>query len=233
MNRTSWLLLGLLLATLAAGLWAVNRLGGWRYTAHRLYTNEAWPTYTQRLSQLDMLPIESGAIVLIGDSYISQGLWHELLPGLRIYNRGIPGEGIAGLVAYSKQLNLREAAAIIVQIGTNDLLFQPAGEIIEAYTGLVEKVLLPTQAPVILCTLPGVNNEVRWTGIQESDVVLLNQALKELASRHASLHVLELDELLGSEGGRLAADLTDDGVHLRGPGYWRWAEAIEQRLATR
>lgn len=212
---------------ICAGIFAVNRLGGWKYTAHRLHTLEAWPTYTQRLSQLKMLPIDSGAVVFLGDSHAAFGEWQEWLPQNKVANRGIPGEGIGGLLAFAKTQNLSLARLIVVQVGTNDLLFHEPDAVIERYRLLVE-VLQNTGVPVLFCTLPGVNNEVRWTGIDPSGVEKLNRYIKSL--QQADLLILDLAKALEGQTGVLPKGLTDDGVHLRGEGYARWALEINHYL---
>ena len=223
------------LALLALGLvgaaWAVVRLGGWRYTAHRLLTQSAWPTYTQRRSQLDVLPSPApGDVVLLGDSHVAQGQWCELAPDLSPLNRGTPGEGIAGLRAYAKTLDLGGARAVAIQVGTNDLLFHPPAWVRAHYDSLLAD-LAARDISIIACTLPGVSPDVRWTGIDPADVAEVNDWLRELPERHA-ITICDLAASLGTAGGILPPSMTDDGVHLRGAGYVRWARALRQSVAA-
>jgi len=220
--------IAILLAGTCAGFFAIKKLGGWRYTAHRLHTLEAWPTYTQRLSQLKLLPIQSGDVVFIGDSHIAFGEWQEWFPDLPVANRGIPGEGIKGLQAFAKTLDLSKASTIVVQIGTNDLLFHKPEVVISYYRELVAQLDAQTNSQMLYCTLPGINNEVRWTGIDEHDVDLLNDFVLSLGkSKHK---VLNLARSLKTKGGVLPKGLTDDGVHLRGDGYYQWKQEIDHYL---
>lgn len=217
----------LLLGGVCAGLFAINKLGGWKYTAHRLHTLEAWPTYTQRLSQLEMLPIDSGDVVFIGDSHIAFGEWQDWLAETPIANRGIPGEGIEGLRAFAKTQDLKMARMLVVQIGTNDLLFHEVGEVITYYEELIDQ-LNQLGIPVIYCTLPGVNNEVRWTGIKAKDVEVLNDFIRSISGK--TNEILDLSKVLGTDKGVLPEGLTDDGVHLRGEGYRMWKSEIDRNL---
>jgi len=213
----------IILGGVCAGIFAVNKLGGWRYTAHRLYTLEAWPTYTQRLSQLELLPIDSGKVVFLGDSHIAFGEWHEWIPSSAVINRGIPGEGIQGLRAFAKTLNLSKVKLIVVQIGTNDLLFHDPKVVIERYKALVDQ-LGRLAIPIVYCTLPGVNNEVRWTGIESTDIETVNVFVRSLARNNQI--IMDLSEALGGSLGVLPKGLTDDGVHLRGEGYQVWKQGL-------
>jgi len=218
--------LAVIVAGVCAGIFAVKKLGGWKYTAHRLHTLEAWPTYTQRLSQLKLLPIDSGDVVFLGDSHIAFGEWQDWLPNRAVSNRGIPGEGIKGLQAFAKTQPLSKASLIIVQIGTNDLLFHDPEVVIQQYRSLIVE-FEQFNVPVVYCTLPGVNNEVRWTGIDAWDVDLLNSFIR---SRDSGYEVLDLATVLSTTNGVLPKSLTDDGVHLKGEGYRSWSKEINHYL---
>lgn len=206
---------------------AVQKLGGWKYTAHRLYTLEAWPMYTQRLSQLDLLPIDSAAVVLLGDSHVAFGEWSEWLPNTTIANRGIPGEGIEGLLAFAKTQRLEGASAVFVQIGTNDLLFHEADEVVAMYQALINE-FSELRIPVVYCTLPGVNNHVRWTGIDAEDVDEVNTYIS--SQKENGKEILDLAATLETQFGVLPEGQTDDGVHLKGSGYRAWATEIMHHI---
>ena len=222
---------GLLAAVLlgaAAGLWAVQRLGGWRYLAHRLFTLEPWPTYTQRASQLDLLSLRDADLVLLGDSHVAAGEWHEWLPGARVANRGIPGDDVPGLRRRLPGLGLSPKHTAVVQVGTNDLLFRDPADVFDDYTALYRELSDLGLRRVALTTLPGVNNGVRRTRIEAADVAALNDSLRAYAEAPGGPTLLELAGALGTAAGVLPAALTDDGVHLRGAGYAAWAEQLRQ-----
>ena len=219
-----------LIGTLVLGAYAVHRLGGPRYTAHRLYTISAWPAYTQRESQLDVLPKPTASsVVLLGDSHVAYGQWDELLPGCRVSNRGVPGEGIDGVASNFERLVPSPPLALVLQVGTNDLLFHDPQEALRRYEALLQGALGKYHDRLYVCTLPGVSNEVRWTGIEADDVAQLNAGLLALATR-LGVQVLDLGAALGSVEGRLPSSLSDDGVHLRGSGYLAWAKLLAEHL---
>ena len=209
---------------------AVGKLGGWRYLAHRLHTLDAWPTYTQRVSQLELLPPAGSGLLFLGDSHVAYGEWAEWLPDRVVYNRGVPAEATARLHASSyfrKTVGLA-TDTIVLQVGTNDLLFGERPE--RAYLALVE-ALEQRGDVVVVCTLPGVNNEVRWTGVDPGDVAEFNVFLREEVGRRPRVVVVDLARDLGTVDGVLPAHLTDDGVHLRGEGYRVWVTALEAALS--
>ena len=232
-RAVNFVLLGLVAMLLAGGFYGVDRLGGWRYLAHRLHTIEAWPTYTQRVSQLELFAIPRAGIVLLGDSHIAYGEWHEWLAQHRIYNRGVPAEGSERLLSadYFQHLVEANADTFLLQVGTNDLLFD--SDLPDAYTKLVTKITSDSAHVLLLCTLPGVNNEVRWTGIDEADVAQANARIRALSSEYRNVVLLDVAAALGTVEGKLPASLTDDGVHLRGEGYSIWSKLIDTTLRER
>ena len=211
-------------------LWAVHKLGGPRYLAHRLHTLDAWPTYTQRVSQLKLLPAAGSGLLFLGDSHVAYGEWGEWLPGHRTYNRGVPAEATARLyrAPYFRKTVGDATDTVVLQVGTNDLLFgnEPARE----YLDLVDALGLICET-VYVCTLPGVNNEVRWTGIDPSDIVAFNAFLRDRVGGRPNVTVIDLAAALGTRDGILPPHLTDDGVHLRGEGYQIWVKELEAILA--
>jgi lysophospholipase L1-like esterase len=227
-QRAFYVALTVIVIGVLLGFWAVNRLGGWRYSFNRLYTQSAWPNYTQRMSQLELLKLDSAQLVLLGDSHIAHGEWHEWLHPLQVANRGIPGEGIEGLLAFAKTLPLDTSMLLVVQIGTNDLLFHQPEEVTRRYRTLIN-YLNERGLSVYYTTLPGVNNAVRKTGLAADKVAEINTWLRTQAAS-GKIQLVDLAAALGTVEGLLPADLTDDGVHLRGAGYQRWTSALRDNI---
>ncbi len=256
----------LVLAGVCLGVWGLNRLGGWRFTLHRLHTESAWPTFTQRMSQLERLPLGPRGLVFLGDSHVAYAEWSELLPMQKTYNRGVPGAGIEDVRAFAKTIDLSVAEAVILQIGTNDVLFHDVEEVERRYSllldelqvqlssaasaktaigagngdfaGQIDSNLSPldsafanTRQParLIVCTLPGVNNDVRWTGIHAVKVHAINEFLRKQAAQRG-LPLCDVAALLESHKAVLPPRFSNDGVHLRGEAYARWAQRIAEYL---
>ena len=245
-RRYSWAILGLsflLLVGLVFAVWASQRLGGWKYIAYQVFTERPWPTYTQRISQLELLPVDSNDILLLGDSHIAYGQWEEWLPGFKTANRGVPGAGVNGMIDMIQPdsssmwkplpLNLEKLPMVVIQIGTNDLLFHPVDEVASRYRNLVRLVLEKrpnhSSKTLLLCSLPGVANEKRWSGLSPKQIESLNAEIQAIAEENGT-QFFDLAAVLGSADGNLPEGLTDDGVHLRGEGYKIWSTGIIEYL---
>ncbi len=231
-----WLLFASLAANalaLAAGLWAVHRLGGWRYLMYRFQTRGLAADYAHRKSQLDMLSADTAKIVMWGNSLTRQGEWSELLDHPQVRNRGIEGDHIAGLIARMDQVVALQPEWLFVMIGINDLLFHAPPFVLDQYDTLLQHLeeKLPRTQVVVQSLLP-VNNAVRPLGIRNEDIRAVNEGLKALAVRYGCRY-LDLHALFTDGQGRLDARFTLDGIHLNGPAYRLWAEAVKELLHAR
>ncbi len=215
---------------MAVGLWAVHRLGGWRYLMYRFQTRGTGAEYAHRKSQLDMLPADSATIVMLGNSLTRQGEWSELLQNPQVRNRGINGDHIGGVLNRLDEVVALQPEWLFLMIGINDLLFHEPDFVIRQYEVLLQRLTaaLPRTRIVVQSLLP-VNNEVRPLGIRNEDIRVVNAALRELAPRYGC-RFLDLHPLFSDAQGRLDARFTKDGIHLNGPAYRIWADAILELL---
>lgn len=216
---------------MAAGLWAVHRLGGWRYLMYRFQTRGVGAEYAHRKSQLDMLTADGATIVMLGNSLTRQGEWVELLQNARVRNRGINGDHIGGVLDRLDEVVELQPEWLFLMIGINDLLFHEPEFVIRQYEVLLQRLTgtLPHTRIVVQSLLP-VNNEVRPLGIRNEDIRTVNAALKELTPRYGC-RFLDLHPLFTDAQGRLDARFTEDGIHLNGPAYRIWADAVQRVLS--
>lgn len=221
-----WFLISLccnILLLFAAGL-AVRRAGGPTYVLNRLQNGESG-LYANRQDQLARLPEQTGAIVLVGDSQIEQGEWHEWLGDQPpVLNRGISGDGVEGVLKRLDTDVLRQKPSkIVLCVGVNDLFFGKKPEDIAVqYRALVQAIRQGApQAQLMVVSVLPVNNQIRSTGLDNAKVCDLNAAIRQIAGEWA-VPYLDLYSPLADAEGRLAAKFTADGVHLNGLGYGVW-----------
>lgn len=222
-------LLNLLLIGL--GLIALQRLGGYRYALYRLSHPEAG-LYAQRKSLFSLFPDAPGALVMLGDSQIEQCEWRELLgDSLPIRNRGISGDNIEGVSSRLGEVMRHQPRLVMLCVGLNDLLSdQPIDQLGNAYENLVHQ--LRRQCPasqLVLCSVLPVNNSIRHTGIENSQIGQLNAKIRAIATRF-SLPYLDLFHELGDADGKLLPACTPDGVHLNAQGYLIWKKQLDKIL---
>ena len=186
------------------------------------------PTYQRAVSQFELMGVKSGDTVLLGDSLTEGGSWHELFPQSQIRNRGIGGDMTAGVIGRLDKIAAGQPAQIFLMIGTNDLAGRiPQSEIVANILKIVEIVqeASPRTELYIQSLLP--KNKA-----SREQVKSLNSALEAAITGKAvwvNLYPLFLDET----GARIASSLSNDDLHLLGPGYLVWRDAIAHLVNRR
>jgi len=204
--------LGLNLMVLLALVWLFN--GGGSLLILNLFVTPG----KERLESLfEDHPVNSEQIVMVGDSITEGGSWHELLPGLPVANRGIPGDTSAGVLARIDQIGGGQPAAMLLMIGTNDLFAgTPETEIVANISEILTQMrrLSPQTKLVLQTVLP---REASYRKRVES----LNRKIAALAVdgvQYLDLYPLFLDPVTGG----MKAEYSNDWVHLMGAGYRVW-----------
>lgn len=180
------------------------------------------PNHQRWLSQFDVLPIERGDVVLLGDSITRGGSWHELFPGSAVKNRGIGGDTSAGVLARLDQIVDGKPSQLFLLIGTNDLMIGVSQDtIVDNITTIVERVTneSPDTQVFVQSILP------RSIGYRER-IEALNARVQD-ALDDAALWI-DLYPLLLDDDGSIADRYSNDELHLHGAGYIVWAKAIRE-----
>ena len=206
----------------------VKKLGGLKYMMYRATTNEIAGTYDHQKNQFDILPINEGDIVFLGNSMTAYGNWHEFFANKPIKNRGIAGDVTEGILKRLKPIIDGNPSKIFLMIGVNDLLFHTPQKALGYYQEIVSKLKnnLP-ETQIILQSLLPINGEVKSMPIKNTDILQMNEGIKAIASKEQLIFVDLHSKFLDSKG-RLRAELTTDGIHLDAPGYVIWKNEIEK-----
>lgn len=169
---------------------------------------------------------KSAGIYFLGDSHMEQCEWAEIFPGIKLANRGIPGETTTMLLQRIPGL-LPDSCQVFLQIGINDLLSGMApDQLLDNYKRIVQQLqkqqvqLLPT---LIFPTYykPDVNKKV----------VEVNQLLAQYFTENG-IQFLDINQKLQANG-KLSLDYSWDGIHLNAMGYRIWARAMQPSIEKR
>lgn len=180
----------------------------------------------QRMSsQHELLGIEVGDTVFVGDDLTAEGLWNELFPYSSVRNRGINGQSTNDLLLRIVPLAQAKPARIVLNIGANDVLQQ----IDETHTmaNYIEIINLvrnfsPNTSIIVSSALP-LNNE------SAERTLSLNAELQRLAERQ-NLKFIDLAAKVLNENGTFLADMADNRYRLLGPGYQHWQTLLRPHL---
>lgn len=188
--------------------------------------------YARRATLFEQLPVGKKDIIMLGNSLTDGAEWNELLRNNHVKNRGIVGDIVQGLYERMDPILKGQPKKIFIMSGVNDISHDVSGDsIARAMEKLI--VLIKTRSPrtkIYLQSMLPFNNEVRlWKLLKDREQVVVdgNRALKEVARRQGVTWI-DLYPLFVDESGRLKAEYTNDGLHLMGPAYLIWRDAIKK-----
>jgi len=173
-----------------------------------------------------------GGLVMLGDS-ITEGWPAAYLPADgSVTNRGIGGDKVGGRY-YGVRDRLKESVfdlaprKVYLLIGINNLIFWPVPvpELLDDYDKLLTELRSgPPGTKVVVQSLLPLG--MGYAGYNPT-VLTFNKGLKTLASKHGCAF-LDLHAKYADAQGELPAELTEDGLHLNGKGYAKWAKLIPE-----
>jgi lysophospholipase L1-like esterase len=177
----------------------------------------------RRVSAFEAFPLVPDDVVFLGDSITEGGLWEELFPGVRTRNRGIGGDTSDGVLRRLEQVTRAGPSKVFLLIGTNDL-FRGAAE--AEVVSNIEEILdrLKQESPDTEVYLQSV---LPRAPSYRASVEALNARLAEVAGERGAAWVDLYSSFLDPETGGIRAELSNDELHLLGPGYALWKEQIE------
>lgn len=187
--------------------------------------------YYRRATLFDQLPITKSDIVFLGNSLTDGAEWNELLDNSHIKNRGIVGDIVQGYIDRMEPILKGQPKKIFIMGGVNDISHGVDGDSIARAT---EKliVLIKQRSPrtkIYLQSLLPFNNDFgcykRLVG-REHVVPEANAALEQVAKRQGVTWI-NLYPLMADSEGKLRREFTNDGLHLMGPAYIVWRDAIK------
>lgn len=186
--------------------------------------------YDQRYSLFEALPRSSGKIVMLGNSITNGGNWSELFNNPDVLNRGISGDNTFGILNRLDEIISLQPSKVFLLIGINDLSREtPVDVVLNNYRRIVAK--LQQESPetrIYVQSLFPTNNEFdHFPRAQNRDkeIRAVNRGIQEIANEYG-LTFIDLYPHFLDEQGKLSAKYTNDGLHLMGEGYVKWAEIL-------
>lgn len=186
--------------------------------------------YYQRSSLFDTLGTNPSSIVMLGNSLTHGCEWHELLGNPNVVNRGINGDIAEGIDLRLDGILRGRPAKIFLLCGVNDVSHDLSADSIasavEAIVGRIQRES-PTTKVYLQSLLPINNSFGRYKRIfgKEQTIRDINALLEAYAAKN-DITWINLYPAFADEKGNLRSDLTNDGLHLLGPGYIIWREIL-------
>ena len=174
-------------------------------------------------------------LVFIGDSLTEFFDWQGRFPAYKVFNLGVAGETVEGLVGRMDRIRHlignadQDPDVIFVMTGINNVAMEDY-EIIGAYRQVITAVTAAFSKSrlVIQSILP-----VRLPWIDSAIIRQLNESLKQIADDFKAEY-LDLYTIFINPWSRAKKEyLLDDGVHISDEGYEAWSSAVEDYLKSR
>lgn len=188
--------------------------------------------YYQRASLFETLPTSSKDIILLGNSITNGCEWAELLGNSNIKNRGISGDTTDGVLDRLSVVTKGRPSKIFLLIGTNDLSRSLSTDSIASN---IEQIVqrIKSESPktrlYLQSVLPVTPKYNMFAGhmARKDDIPVLNSKIKDIALRYNITYIDVYAALVDPNTNELNAIYTNDGLHMLGRGYQKWAEILK------
>lgn len=191
--------------------------------------------YARRATLFDLLPVYSSDIIMLGNSLTDGAEWNELFDNCHVKNRGIVGDIIPGFFERLEPILKGQPRKIFIMGGVNDVSHGvSADSIVSAMRQVVTTIQsrCPNTKIYVQSMLP-FNNDVRlWKLLKGREQVIVdgNTGLERMC-KELGVKFINLYPLFVGEGGKLKPEYTNDGLHLMGPAYLIWRDALRPYIA--
>lgn len=196
-----------------------------------LVVNARSEYWHQRVTLFDLLPVEKGDIVFLGNSITDGGEFTELFNNPNIKNRGISSDVISGVMERLNQITDHNPSKIFLLIGINDVSHNLSVEqLAYKYEELIKAIRSrsPESTLYVQSVMPINNDFGRYKNLKGKEDVIknLNIQLEKISRDHDAIYVDLWPALADPKTGKLRKEFTNDGLHLLGKGYEAWADYI-------
>ena len=186
----------------------------------------------QRRSLFDVLPLHSSDIVFLGNSITDGCEWAELFENRHVKNRGISGDRSGWLLERLDSIIAAHPKKLFLMIGTNDLA---AGispdEIVRNVARLIDRFQTESKWTKIyvqsILPVNGVDFSKFRNHYEHAHLIVPTNKRLEALCDEKGVQYLDVWGALADYEGKLDKRYTNDGLHLMGPGYLVWRDAIK------
>ena len=191
--------------------------------------------YRLRYLQFALDPQPEHSIIFLGDSMTDNGNWKDLFPREHVINMGIGGDTTQGILNRLPQVIRLKPKKIFLMVGTNDLCYNRSiPDTLANYDTILALLQesLPDTELYVESVLPFNDRIFPVHYLRTNDnITVLNDGIRQLAAAHG-LPYLDITSDFTNNNGRLAADLTVDGLHLNHSGYEIWHNDIYDQVKS-
>jgi lysophospholipase L1-like esterase len=207
---------------------------GAQVTNQRVYDTIPFiPEHTpQRLAKFATEPIVTGRIIFLGNSITEMGDWKKATGDTTVINRGIGGDITFGVLKRLKDITDRQPSKVFLLIGINDIGKDIPDAVIADNELKIVKAIhdkCPQTKVYVESVLP-VNSTIKnfpQHYDKEEHVLALNKLLQANAA-DGNYTFVDIFHLFVDADGRLQAQYTYEGLHVKPPAYVVWVDYLKK-----
>ncbi len=175
---------------------------------------------------------EPDDILILGDSQVRFVSWGELLGRGDVIGRGIDGDTVAGVRARLADDKDSTPRAVILIVGTNDVLRGVSvAELRKDFDLLINEARVAwPQAKLLVVSVPPVASWVERQAQRNQTVKQINAWLREATESATQAEFVDLAGKISDQAGALRQEMTMDGIHLSAAAYERLRVLLNERL---
>ncbi|WP_432709858.1 GDSL-type esterase/lipase family protein [Pedobacter sp.] len=216
------------IATLMMGLFYITPVFAQQAKIDSTYNNSY---YQGRMELFENLPLPRKSIVFLGNSITERGMWHELLPGKVIMNRGIGGDNTFGVLARLSPIISSKPSKVFLLIGINDI---GRGLPVDVIAGNYERMIVQFQkgspkTKLYLQSVLPMNDDILKADYLKNKgqyIIELNRKIAVLATKY-NLTYINLHDVFDAGNNKLKPELTIDGIHINPAAYVLWVNYLK------
>lgn len=191
--------------------------------------------YEQRRTLFEQLPNTKNEIIFLGNSITDGSEWAELFQNKRIKNRGISGDVTEGVLFRLEEVTESKPAKVFLLIGINDLARNvPKETVFENISRIASTInqQSPKTEMFVQSILPVNPSFGKFEGhcSKTGEVKWINRKLENFCAQSGFQYVDLFTHFKNENDDFMNPEFTNDGLHLTGKGYLKWAEIIKPLL---
>lgn len=191
----------------------------------------------QRLDLFKNISVTSEDIVFVGNSITNGGQWADIFPCCKVKNRGISGNTTQMVLDRLSMITTGSPKKIFLLIGVNDLPSATDSKaVIRNISGIIEQIKResPFTQIYIQSVFPVNSSFTNFSHNKKGALILeVNEKLQSLCEDKNITYVDVHSHLcISATDNNLNPSYTNDGLHLLGEGYAKWASIIKPYVGS-
>ena len=199
----------------------------------KLFDRNSLSYYERQSQNYKTLPDSEGEVIFLGNRFIEEANWSELLENPKVKNRGIAGDNAEGILKRLDEVLSSKPAKIFMLLGLDELRSgKNADDIIKAYQKIIDKIQKDSpKTQIYIHSLSPIRYDQIKIPVKNEDIIVLNGQLEKFAKENKVTFIDIFSAFVGDQKTQeLKPEYTNNGIHLNAQAYIRWKALLGRYL---